>query len=197
MSAPDRFAEFIRRIRAGEDQAAEELVRQYEPLIRREVRLHLQDRRLARLFDSVDVCQEVMASFFARAAVGQYELERPEQVVKLLVTMARNKLASAARRQHNLRRDVRRDAAGPDALEQVAAAGPTPSQIVAGRELLAEVRRRLSDEERQLADLRGEGFGWADVAARLGGSAQARRVQLARCVGRVLRELGLEEEVDA
>ena len=47
----------------------------------------------------------MLLSFFVRAAAGQYELERPEQVVKLLVTMARNKLASAARREHRQRRD--------------------------------------------------------------------------------------------
>ena len=44
------FAAFMPRIRAGDGQAAAELVRLYEPLIRREVRLHLEDRRLYRLF---------------------------------------------------------------------------------------------------------------------------------------------------
>ena len=35
------FAEFLRRIRSGDEAAAEELVRLYEPLIRREVRLRV------------------------------------------------------------------------------------------------------------------------------------------------------------
>ena len=43
-------------------------------------------------------------------------------------------------------------------------------------------------------DLRGEGLGWADVAARLGGTAQARRMQLARAVDRLARELGLRPD---
>jgi RNA polymerase sigma-70 factor (ECF subfamily) len=194
MSADDPFTSFIHRIRAGDQDAAAELVRQYEPLIRREVRLHLEDQRLARLFDSVDVCQEVMASFFARAAVGQYDLERPEQVLRLLVTMARHKLASSARRQRSRRRDHRREADGAQVLEQVMAAEPSPSQIVAGRELLHAVRQRLTDDERAVADLRSEGLAWPEVAARLGGTPQARRMQLARAANRVLRELGLEEE---
>jgi len=37
------FADFLDRIRAGDEQAAAELVRQYEPVIRREVRLRLHD----------------------------------------------------------------------------------------------------------------------------------------------------------
>src|SRR5690348_14389228 len=117
MSEPDTFADFIRRIRAGDDQAAAELVRRYEPLIRREVRLHLEDQRLCRLFDSMDVCQSVLASFFVRVAAGQYDLDRPEQLVKLLARMTRNKVASAARMQNRQRRDHRR-AAGGDDLEQ-------------------------------------------------------------------------------
>lgn len=40
-----------------------------------------------------------MASFFVRAALGQYELDRPEQLLKLLAAMARHKLADAVDRQ--------------------------------------------------------------------------------------------------
>src|SRR5262245_62756635 len=108
MSRAAHFVDFLRRIRRGDEQAAVELVRRYEPLIRREVRLGISDRRLSRAFDSIDVCQSVLASFFARAATGQYDLESSEQLVKLLMSMARNKLASLARREQRLRRDARR-----------------------------------------------------------------------------------------
>ena len=52
----------------------------------------------------MDICQSVMGSFFYRAALGQYELEKPDDLVRLLVTMARNKLADQARRQTTDRR---------------------------------------------------------------------------------------------
>ena len=100
MQDQNTFDNFIRRIRAGDEQAAEELVRKYEPLIRREVRMHLEDRRLGQLFDSMDICQSVLASFFVRTAAGQYDLTKSDQLLKLLVTMVRNKLASAARAAH-------------------------------------------------------------------------------------------------
>src|SRR6516225_2449212 len=125
MSEQATFTDFVRRIRAGDEQAAAELVRQYEPLIRREIRLQLEDRRLCRIFDSMDVCQSVLASFFVRTAAGQYDLERPEQLLKLLVTMARNKLASAARGQYRQRRDSRRAAGSAEELDQVADEGPS------------------------------------------------------------------------
>jgi RNA polymerase sigma-70 factor (ECF subfamily) len=193
MTDPTAFAVFVRRIRSGDGRAAEELVRLYEPLIRREVRLHLEDRRLSRLFDSMDVCQSVLASFFLRAAAGQYDLERPDQLARLLVTMARNKLASAARDQHRQRRDQRRLAAdGQDRLTHLPDPGPGPDSAVAGQELLRRFREELTDEERQLVDLRGEGLSWADVVARLGGTPGGRRMQLARAIERVARSLGLE-----
>jgi RNA polymerase sigma-70 factor (ECF subfamily) len=193
MCAPNpTFADFIGRIRAGDEQAAAELVRRYEPHIRRIVRLNLEDQRLARLFDSMDVCQEVMLSFFVRAAAGQYDLDEPDQLLKLLVTMARNKLASAARRLRNRRRDQRRTVDAADALAQVASPEPTPSRVAAGKELLEAVHRQLSDEERQLADLRGQGLAWADIAARLGGTPHALCVQLTRALDRVACALGLE-----
>jgi RNA polymerase sigma factor (sigma-70 family) len=192
MSDLVNFSEFLRRIRAGDQAAAAELVRQYEPLIRREVRLRLEDRRLCRVFDSMDVCQSVLASFFVRTAAGQYDLERPEQLVKLLVRMTRNKVVSAARQQFRRRRDARRGTHGSDQLAAVADPGPSPSHVIAGKELLARFRAQLSPEERELADLRGLGLDWADIATRLGGNAQARRVQLSRAIERVAAQLGID-----
>jgi RNA polymerase sigma-70 factor (ECF subfamily) len=188
------FEDLIRRVRRGEEEAAAELVRTYEPEVRRAIRIRLTDPRLGRLLDSMDICQSVLANFFVRAAAGQFDLEQPEQLLKLLVTMARNKLRDQARRQRAGRRDNRRlEAVGPAALEEVADAGATPSRIVAGRELLREVRRHLSDEERYLADQRALGRGWADIAAERGERPEALRKRLARGMDRVARQLGLEE----
>ena len=194
MSADVSFTEFVRRIRAGDDAAAEELVRRYESLIRREVRLHIEDERLNRSFDSLDVCQSVLASFFVRAATGEYDLEEPAQLVKLLVTMSRNKLASRARQEQRQRRDHRRVVTDPRNLDEVADQHPSPSDVLSRRELLERVRASLSAEEREIADLRSQGLAWEDVAERLGGSGQARRMQLSRGIERAGRALGLDDE---
>ncbi len=188
------FADLIRQVRAGDAQAAAVLVRQYEPEIRLEVRvwLRMRDPRLRRVFDSMDICQSVLASFFIRAAAGQYDLERPEHLLHLLVGMARNKLAEQVKYQQRQRRDVRRTKPiGPEEL-QVAANQANPSQLVAGEELLVDFRRRLSEEERRLAELRAQGWDWAAITAVLGGTPEGRRKQLARAVERVVQELGLD-----
>jgi len=195
MPETNAFQELIRRIRSGDDAAAAELVRLYEPAIRRAARIRLADSNLRRLFDSMDISQSVFASFFVRAALGQYELDKPERLLALLVAMSRKKLADHARRQAAARRDYRRTRNNIDEALH-AAPGSSPDQHVAARELLDEFRRRLSPDERRLAEQRALGHGWDQIAADEGGSAEALRKQLARAIDRVSQELGLHDFAD-
>jgi RNA polymerase sigma-70 factor (ECF subfamily) len=191
--APD-FDELITRVRAWDEQAAAELVRRYEPAIRRAVRVRLANARLGNLFDSMDICQSVLRSFFVRSASSQYDLETPEQVLKLLTAMARNKLASLARKQHTLRRDNRRASAIGDAGSQIVCSGESPSAAIEVRDLQEEVQRRLAPDEWQLLQLRNQGHEWAEIAGRVGGLPETLRKKLARAIDRVIDELGLEDE---
>jgi RNA polymerase sigma-70 factor (ECF subfamily) len=189
------FQSLIRRVRAGDEAAAAELVRSYEPAIRRAARVRLVDTRLQRLFDSMDISQSVFASFFVRAALGQYELDGPEQLLRLLVNMSRKKLADHARQQGAARRDYRRQQPGsPD--RACVDAGPDPAEQAATRELLEEFRRRLSREERRLADRRASGQNWTQIALEAGESPDALRKKLTRAIERIAGELGLEGFAD-
>jgi RNA polymerase sigma factor (sigma-70 family) len=187
------FSDLMARVRRGEAGAAEELFRQYEAQVRLEVRLRLRDPRLRRLMDEADVCQSVMLSFFVRARLGQYDVANPDELLRLLLGMARNKMAAQARRHSAARRDFRR-AETLAGAESVLSDESTPSQVVAGEELLLAVRARLSPEETLIANLRADGKNWSEVAAQLGGSADARRMQLHRAADRIARELGLEPD---
>jgi RNA polymerase sigma factor (sigma-70 family) len=196
VSNDDAFADLIARVRSGDERAAAEIVKQYEPEIRREVRVRLHDPRLRRVLDSMDICQSVLGSFFVRVASGQFELNRPDELIRLLMTMTRNKVVGQVRRLRTQRRDDRRndriDQAGLETLSD----GLSPSEIIAGAELLQAFRDRLSPEERVIVDRRQEGREWSEIAAELGGSANARRKQFARATDRAARELGLDEQRD-
>ena len=196
MSDDPSFRDLVRRLRAGDEAAAAELLQRYEPTLRRTVRVRFRDPQLRRLLDSTDICQSVFHNFFVRVAAGQFELDQPEQLLKLLATMARNKIINHAEAQRAQRRDYRRVEEGGLKDGQLAAPGSTPSQQVAARELLQEMHRRLSAEERRLLDLRQQGREWTDIAAELGGSPEALRKQLARAINRVGLELGLDEVAD-
>jgi RNA polymerase sigma-70 factor (ECF subfamily) len=187
---PETFQSLLRRVRDGDAAAAEQLVRAYEPEIRRYARMRLTDSSLRRVLESVDVCQSVLANFYVRAAAGALDVERPEQLLKMLAAMVRNKIIDHARRQNAARRDQRRQE-GLDA-DHVAVNEQTPSRIVAGQELLAEALRRLTPAERYLVDQRRLDRPWAELAAELGEEAQTLRKRHSRALDRVASELGLE-----
>jgi RNA polymerase sigma-70 factor (ECF subfamily) len=187
------FSELVQRVRAGDQNAAAELVRQYEPAVRRAVRMRLTDPRLRRTLDSVDVCQSVLANFFVRVAAGQFDLDKPGQLLNLLMTMAYNKVLDHVRHEQADRRDQRRVQGGEVALEGVAALDGTPSRIVAGKELLESVRAGLAEDERYLMDQRNLGRSWAELAAEAGTTPDALRVKLTRALDRVAQNLGLDD----
>lgn len=192
MSELAPFLDLISRVRRGEQDATAELVRRYEPHIRRIVRIRLASPQLRRVLDSLDICQSVLGSFFVRASLGQYDLDNPEQLVKLLAAIARNKVTDQARREQAA---SRRKDEGADVAD-VAATDASPSQQVALIELqkqLAELRDNLTDDERRLVGLRAQGRTWAEVAAELGGTPDGLRMQLSRLAARFAQQLGLEE----
>lgn len=182
----------MQRVRAGDPKAAADLVRSFEPQIQRVIRMRMTDPHLCRILDSTDICQSVLANFFVRVVAGQFELDSPEQLLKLLVTMARNKLLNQAQRYQARRRDQRRDRPNAAALETIPGREGTPSQIVADKELLQKVRQQLSTDENYLAEQRALGRDWASLATELHASPEALRKKLTRALDRVSRKLGFE-----
>jgi RNA polymerase sigma factor (sigma-70 family) len=196
VSASLEFGELIRRVRDRDQDAAQELVRRYESTIRRIIRIRLRDANLRRLLDSTDICQSVLASFFIRTALGQYEVDSPEELLNLLTAIARNKLSNQAERLKAQKRDVRRDAAGDDPTPHVADDASDPSEQASARELLDKVRDRLGPDERYLAEQRSLGRNWQELADELGGTDVALRKKLTRALNRVMADLGLGDAGD-
>lgn len=189
-------AELLGRVRTGDPAAAEDLVRTYEPELRRAIRVRLTDARLRRLVDSIDICQSVLAGFFVRTAAGQYDIQTPEELLKLLVTMARNRVIDWARRSQADRRDGRRNVSiqNADGSElQFESSQPGPASVLVNRDLLEQVRNRLNADELKLMEQRAEGQNWNDIAASTGEHANAVRMRLTRALDRVAEELGLEQ----
>jgi DNA-directed RNA polymerase specialized sigma24 family protein len=107
------------------------------------------------------------------------------QLLKLLKTMAQNKLIDKARKHEP-------EYGSSQALDSVAEEGDTPSQIVAWDEMLQKMRQLLTEEERYLANERGRGREWSEIAADLNASPEALRKRLDRAMNRVAERLGLD-----
>jgi RNA polymerase sigma-70 factor (ECF subfamily) len=194
MSEDSAFRDLIRRARAGDQRAAEELLRGYEPALRLVVRRRLTDPSLRRLLDSTDVCQSVLGTFFVRLVLGQFEVDSPDQLMKLLAAMARNKVCNLWDQQRAACRDQRRNHGDGEVVEQLPDPASSPSQAVATQELLREVRGHLSEEEWRLVDLRYyQNCSWEAIAAQVGGQVDAVRMRLQRALARVKNDLGLAD----
>src|SRR4051794_37316693 len=74
---------FLARIRAGDEEAARELLTRYEAQVRLVVRRQL-PRLLRSRFDSLDFLQSVWRSFFRRMQAGPEEFEDPQYLVGFL-----------------------------------------------------------------------------------------------------------------
>lgn len=185
------FVSYVGRLRSGDEVALEELVERYAPVIRLEARMRLRSAHLRAVLDSMDICQSVLKSFFLRAAAGQFDIDRPEDLRRLLVKMACNKSLEAARKEYADKRDARRSVGLGDEAHQVAG-DDDPVGEVEWQELLLRGRQMLSPDERRIAEGRSAGQSWEELAVALGGTPDQLRMQFSRAQQRVARALGLE-----
>jgi RNA polymerase sigma-70 factor (ECF subfamily) len=183
------LAQLLAAVRLGDDDAARELVLRYESAIRVAVRTHLSDPRLRRLFDSMDVCQSVLASFFANMTEGDYDLHAPGQLMALLTTMAQNKLNTRIRDQYRKRRDIRRIMGVTIEDARVASPQPGPARRLEDRDLLDHALAMMTPEIRAIAVRRMDGQLWPAIADALGGTAEARRKQFERALAPIVESL--------
>jgi RNA polymerase sigma factor (sigma-70 family) len=158
----------MNRLRYGDEEAAWELIDVYGPHILRVVRRDL-NRRLRSRFDSADFVQAVWASFFRQPSQFR-RLESPDDLLRLLLTVARNKVIDETRYRLNTRKqDVGREA-DPDFeldLDELPSKTPRPSQVAVAREQW----RRLLDAQprvnRTVLEMRFAGASYEEIAAKL------------------------------
>jgi len=194
MTTPDDpLSDLLRRVRANDPGAAAELLRRYEPDIRRIARVRLARFDLRHLVDSEDIAQSVFGRFFARLRYGEWEFDSGEKVLHLLAVIAANRVTSHARRERRRVRPTGR-AAGESAvgLEAVPDHRPGVGPAVAARDHLDWLLAAVGPDDRELLAGRLAGRGWAELAADRGVGADAVRKRLARALDEVAGRLGID-----
>ena len=192
MSEGAEFAEFMRRVRAGDEDAAAELVQRYRPQIERVIRINLTDPRLRTRFGVSDIFQTVFKDFFFRIATDRYEIESSADLVNLLCAAAKNRVIHHAKMNRAERRDVGRVVQSAVEDLNVVSRDATTSSVISAREVFEKCRERLSEEELHLVKLRQEDWSWEEIGREVGKTADAARMQHDRAILRVRKDLGLE-----
>ena len=174
---------FLDRIRAGDEEAARELLARYEAQVRLVVRRQL-PRLLRSRFDSLDFLQSVWGSFFRRVHAGPLEFEDPKYLVAFLARAAKNKVIDEYRRAASQKNDIRREEpiwTEGRGLRELAADQATPSEVAQAREAFGRLRDLLPDDRGAILELKAEGLSSQEIGERLGISE--------RTVRRVIEDL--------
>src|SRR3954447_12340517 len=101
----------LERYRGGHDDAPTQLyVRYAERLLA--LAAAQRSAGLAARVDPEDIVQSVFRTFFRRAAEGQYDVPEGEEIWKLLLVIALNKVRAVGAYHRAARRDVRHTAGG-------------------------------------------------------------------------------------
>src|SRR5918911_5741043 len=96
----------LRRLRGGSEDPAPNLSRRYAHRLRALARANT-STHLARRVDAEDIVQSVFRVFFAAASQGLYDVPAGEDLWKLLLVIALNKIRSEGVFHQAAKRDVR------------------------------------------------------------------------------------------
>lgn len=158
----------LRRLRVGNQDAATELYRRYSERLRALTQANY-SAALARSLDVDDIVQSVFASFFHKAGAGEYDVPAGEELWKLFLVMALNKIRAKSNYYLADKRDVRLTKGG-NSLEQYARSenNAEASEYAFLQMVMEEAMENLPASHRPIIRLRTEGYEVAEIAAKLG-----------------------------
>jgi RNA polymerase sigma factor (sigma-70 family) len=164
------FYDLLRGIQAGSEEAARRFLTHYGQYIRHVIRRHM-IQKLRTKFDSEDFLQDVCVSFFSHPP-GPEEFSDPAALLGFLDKIARNKVTDAARQRLAQRRDVNRenslDGSAQFAVENLAAADPTPSETLGTEESWEALGQGGHPDQRKLLYMLRNGYTQEEIARVLG-----------------------------
>jgi RNA polymerase sigma-70 factor (ECF subfamily) len=177
----DSLDALLEKLNGGDDDAAEQAFREYEPYLRKVVR-RLLPARLRPKFDSIDVVQSAYGDVLGAFRDGGMRFGTAAQLRAFLVRATRNRFVDRLRQhQTAIRLEEPLDDARADRLPR--SPGPRPSEAAVAGELWERLLALCPPEHHRLLNLRRRGASTGEIAAQVGMHEGS--------VRRVLRELSV------
>jgi RNA polymerase sigma factor (sigma-70 family) len=158
--------DLLEELGKGNDAAAEQVFRAYEPYLRKVVRRLLPDYLRAR-FDSIDVVQSVWADVLGRFRAAGYRFADVSALRAFLVRATRNRFIDRVR-QHGPSLERERAVSASDLAELGASHAPAPSEVAQADELWERMLALCPPDHQDLLRLRRQGYSLEEIAARSG-----------------------------
>lgn len=163
--------ELVNEVQAGSESAAKGLFDKYCERLLRLAKRRIGQRMSSR-FDPEDVVQSAFRTFFTRVKNDEFEFEHEDDLFKLLVRLTVRK---TLRRIQYHRADKRNPEAemghqsdGSEIFAHVASGEPTAEVEVALLDEFEKFVGQLPDLDRQVLELKVQGFSTVEIADRLG-----------------------------
>jgi RNA polymerase sigma factor (sigma-70 family) len=150
------------RAKSGDQEAWRQLFDACYPKVIRVIRRKLHSPQIRSLYDSTDFANDVLKSLAENAS--RLNFPTMDSLMAFLVRVAEHKLADEHRRHSAQKRDRGRE---EFMSVDLPSGEPTPSAIAVGHERWELLMARVDDDERQVIELRREGYRNEEIAERL------------------------------
>ena len=154
------------RLCHGDEQAAEQVFRTYEPYLRKVVRRQLSARLRAK-FDSADIVQSVWVDILQGFRQAGWRFPDVAHLRAFLVTATRNRFIDRYR-QHHQALERERPLAEDGSAGELASRQPRPSEVGRADDLWEHMLGRCPPEHHELLRLKRQGLSVPEIAARVG-----------------------------
>ncbi len=162
--------DLIERCRRGDQDAARDLFDAYVdrllPLARRRI-----SQRLASRVDAEDIVQSVFRTFFARLKDDKFTLADQDDLFRLLVRITVHKTLRQVAHHKAAKRDPSQELPQGDAASEqllhLLSTEPTPDAAVMFIDQLEHFMSQLPQADRQILELRMQGYSTEEIAKQL------------------------------
>jgi RNA polymerase sigma-70 factor (ECF subfamily) len=182
----ETFADVLARARQGDNEAMTQLIRQYEPQIRRAARTRLGPALRPRV-DSIDLVQSVHRSLMGHLRRNKFAITKPEDLTALAVTFVTRKVSHLWRTIQLEERVLRL----VNLLRPRISAEEDPAASVERLDCVRHLLEEVDDSDRRLLELHLENHSTKEIAARLNLKENGVRARRSRLFRR-LRENGID-----
>lgn len=161
----------LSRCRLGDDSAAQAIFDRYVERLHALARRRLSQRLSSRV-DPEDIVQSVFRTFFGRLKEGQFKINDQDDLCKLLVRITVHKtlrqVAFHRADKRNPHSEVGQTDSGQARLLELLDREPTPEETAAFLDQLEHFLSRLRPQEREILEMRMQGFSNEEIAKKLG-----------------------------
>jgi RNA polymerase sigma-70 factor (ECF subfamily) len=170
MSESSGSDDLVRLVKAGDEDAARKLYDAYVDRLVAVARRRL-SQRLASRVDPEDIVQSVYRTFFGRVKEGKFHIDDQDDLCKLLMRITVHKTLRQVAYHQAAKRDKGQETGqgehSNEMMMQLLDEEPTPQTAVAFVDQLEHFLNRLRPEERQILEMRLQGYSNEEIAKKL------------------------------